>query len=252
MTSCSFCRAMNKQMTTPCSSLALSNWLHAQLAPSAGNFTSNVLLGRTDLASLLETGLQASCSLVESTSCFSGGQLAGAIVGTACALLAVALLCKLMYAWQRHSVVARQPPGESAGGLKPSPPLAATYNTGAAAAAQDTEVGERSWRSQLCCWLSRVCQAGLRPSNSTGHIVALNRASIDTAPRAGPDTTLLLSDCQNSTSLWEMLPTNVMDQCMRLHDDCLRQHLGRHEGYGVWSRGETQHPHQPASQPGQR
>ncbi|KAL6749138.1 hypothetical protein V8C86DRAFT_1052673 [Haematococcus lacustris] len=219
-------------MTTQFCSLALSNWLHAQLAPSAGNFTSNVLLGRTDLASLLETGLQASCSLVESTSCFSGGQLAGAIVGTACALLAVALLCKLMYAWQRHSVVARQSPGESAGGSKPSPPMAATYNTGAAAAAQDTEVGERSWRSQLCCWLSRVCQAGLRPSNSTSHIMALNRASIDTAPRAGPDTTLLLSDCQNSTSLWEMLPTNVMDQCMRLHDDCLRQHLGRHEGYG--------------------
>jgi hypothetical protein len=42
---------------------------------------------------------------------------------------------------------------------------------------------------------------------------------------------------QNSTSLWEMLPTNVMDEAMRLHDECLRAHLATYQGYESASEG---------------
>jgi hypothetical protein len=34
-----------------------------------------------------------------------------------------------------------------------------------------------------------------------------------------------------------MLPTNVMDEAMRLHDDCLRAHLAAYQGYESASEG---------------
>jgi hypothetical protein len=48
------------------------------------------------------------------------------------------------------------------------------------------------------------------------------------APGLGPDTTLVLTDVQNSTTLFEILPTEVMDRAMRLHDECFRRNLTMH------------------------
>ena len=35
----------------------------------------------------------------------------------------------------------------------------------------------------------------------------------------------------------ELLPTIVMDECMRLHDECLRKLLAKHRGYESATEG---------------
>ncbi|KXZ42844.1 hypothetical protein GPECTOR_115g338 [Gonium pectorale] len=61
-----------------------------------------------------------------------------------------------------------------------------------------------------------------------GHRDLLGRVK---APRAGPDTTLLVSDVQNSTRLWEELPASVMDTALKIHHATFRRVMARHDGY---------------------
>lgn len=49
-------------------------------------------------------------------------------------------------------------------------------------------------------------------------------------PGLGPDTTLLVTDIQNSTRLWEDLSVIVMDQSLRLHHATIRTLLPKHNG----------------------
>ncbi|EFJ49433.1 guanylyl and adenylyl cyclase family member, partial [Volvox carteri f. nagariensis] len=51
------------------------------------------------------------------------------------------------------------------------------------------------------------------------------------APGPFEDTTLLVTDIQDSTALWEMLPSNVMDRAIKEHHTCLRKLLLKHSGY---------------------
>lgn len=53
------------------------------------------------------------------------------------------------------------------------------------------------------------------------------------APRPGPDTTLLISDVQSSTTLWEELPPEVMDAALALHHATVRRLAARHDGWVV-------------------
>lgn len=59
------------------------------------------------------------------------------------------------------------------------------------------------------------------------------------APGLGPDTALVLTDVQNSTTLFEILPTEVMDRAMRLHDECFRRNLTKHRGYESATEGDA-------------
>lgn len=63
---------------------------------------------------------------------------------------------------------------------------------------------------------------------------------LDVLPGRVPCLMRVLPALQNSTSLWEMLPTSVMDEAMRLHDECLRLHLGKYQGYESASEGEPE------------
>ncbi|KAG2447205.1 hypothetical protein HYH02_007946 [Chlamydomonas schloesseri] len=58
-------------------------------------------------------------------------------------------------------------------------------------------------------------------------------------PGAGPGTTLLLTDIQNSTVLWETLPPDVMDAAIRCHHDVLRGLLQPHGGYESATEGDA-------------
>ncbi|GFH07645.1 guanylate cyclase domain-containing protein, partial [Haematococcus lacustris] len=49
-------------------------------------------------------------------------------------------------------------------------------------------------------------------------------------PGAGPDTTLVLTDVQDSTTLYECLPVEVMDACMRIAERIIRDLLAAHQG----------------------
>lgn len=44
-------------------------------------------------------------------------------------------------------------------------------------------------------------------------------------PRSGPDVTLLVTDIESSTTMWESLPAAVMDNALKLHHECIRKHL---------------------------
>ncbi|KAG2483423.1 hypothetical protein HYH03_017679 [Edaphochlamys debaryana] len=60
------------------------------------------------------------------------------------------------------------------------------------------------------------------------------------APRPGPDTTLLVTDVQNGTLLWEALPAaSCMDPAMRMHHATLRQLCARHDGYESAVEGDS-------------
>ena len=53
------------------------------------------------------------------------------------------------------------------------------------------------------------------------------------APLAGPLTTLLVTDVQNSTVLWDSLPSEVMDLAYNCHHTCIRKILADSGGYEV-------------------
>ncbi|KAG2433417.1 hypothetical protein HXX76_008475 [Chlamydomonas incerta] len=59
------------------------------------------------------------------------------------------------------------------------------------------------------------------------------------APRAGPDTTLLVTDVQNSTVLWEGLPVSVMDIVLKLHHGIIRSVLSEYDGYESATEGDS-------------
>ncbi|KAG2501111.1 hypothetical protein HYH03_000929 [Edaphochlamys debaryana] len=50
-------------------------------------------------------------------------------------------------------------------------------------------------------------------------------------PYASPECTLLVTDVQGSTSLWELLPAEVMQASLQLHDAVIRRLLSQHGGY---------------------
>ncbi|KAG2500097.1 hypothetical protein HYH03_001680 [Edaphochlamys debaryana] len=59
------------------------------------------------------------------------------------------------------------------------------------------------------------------------------------APRAGPDTSLLVSDIQNSTRLWEELSTATMDAALRTHHATIRRVMAAHDGYESATEGDS-------------
>ncbi|KXZ46692.1 hypothetical protein GPECTOR_41g656 [Gonium pectorale] len=59
------------------------------------------------------------------------------------------------------------------------------------------------------------------------------------APHAGPNTTLLVTDIQDSTCLWESLHAEVMDAAVKLHHRVIRGLLVLHNGYESATEGDS-------------
>lgn len=57
------------------------------------------------------------------------------------------------------------------------------------------------------------------------------------APGASPLTTLLLTDIQNSTLLWETLPAEVMDAAIGCHHKVFRSLMAAHNAYESATEG---------------
>ncbi|KAG2434337.1 hypothetical protein HYH02_012357 [Chlamydomonas schloesseri] len=58
-------------------------------------------------------------------------------------------------------------------------------------------------------------------------------------PGAGPTTTLVMTDVQNSTLLWEVLDVHVMDECLSLHHHVMREAIAANRGYEVFTEGDA-------------
>ncbi|MEW5319088.1 MAG: hypothetical protein WDW38_010259 [Sanguina aurantia] len=58
-------------------------------------------------------------------------------------------------------------------------------------------------------------------------------------PGLGPDTTILVTDIQDSTALWENLAADVMDRAIKEHHDCMRRLLLKHSGYESATEGDS-------------
>ncbi|KAG2450151.1 hypothetical protein HYH02_000253 [Chlamydomonas schloesseri] len=76
-----------------------------------------------------------------------------------------------------------------------------------------------------------------------GHVVAkvmppARRGSVRPAP-FGLDACLVVTDIQDSTSLWEALPPVEMDTAIDAHHACLRKLLLKHEGYESATEGDS-------------
>ncbi|MEW5319087.1 MAG: hypothetical protein WDW38_010258 [Sanguina aurantia] len=59
------------------------------------------------------------------------------------------------------------------------------------------------------------------------------------APGPYEDTTLLITDIQDSTALWELLPASVMDRAIKEHHQCMRKLLLKHSGYESATEGDS-------------
>lgn len=59
------------------------------------------------------------------------------------------------------------------------------------------------------------------------------------APGVGPNTTLVVTDIENSTTLWETLPAEVMDQALQMHHATIRSLLVKHVGYESATEGDS-------------
>ncbi|KAG2494401.1 hypothetical protein HYH03_007453 [Edaphochlamys debaryana] len=58
-------------------------------------------------------------------------------------------------------------------------------------------------------------------------------------PGAGPMTTLVMTDVQNSTLLWEVLSQDIMDHCVHLHHMIMREAIAANRGYEVCTEGDA-------------
>ncbi|KAG2453169.1 hypothetical protein HYH02_002493 [Chlamydomonas schloesseri] len=65
------------------------------------------------------------------------------------------------------------------------------------------------------------------------------RQAREAAPGAGPDTTLLVTDIESSTVLWESLEAATMDAAIKLHHRIIRQLLLQHGGYESVTEGDS-------------
>ncbi|GFH17596.1 guanylate cyclase domain-containing protein, partial [Haematococcus lacustris] len=54
-----------------------------------------------------------------------------------------------------------------------------------------------------------------------------------------PGTTLLITDIQDSTVIWETLPADVTDQAVKLHHEVIRQSSIAHRGYECCTEGDS-------------
>eukprot|EP00798_Chlamydomonas_sp_ICE-L_P005939 gene5939-33516_t len=58
-------------------------------------------------------------------------------------------------------------------------------------------------------------------------------------PPAGPETTLVVTDIQDSTKLWETLDSSVMDESINLHHSIIRKCILSHSGYESATEGDS-------------
>ncbi|GIL56696.1 hypothetical protein Vafri_11999 [Volvox africanus] len=65
------------------------------------------------------------------------------------------------------------------------------------------------------------------------------RKGFATAPGPGPDTTLLVTDIQSSTSLWEHLDQEVMSTALSLHNSIMRKNIAAFSGYESATEGDS-------------
>ncbi|GLI71278.1 hypothetical protein VaNZ11_016406 [Volvox africanus] len=59
------------------------------------------------------------------------------------------------------------------------------------------------------------------------------------APGAGPATTLLITDIESSTALWELLPEHVMGNAIEMHHRIVRRALSQYAGYESATEGDS-------------
>lgn len=65
----------------------------------------------------------------------------------------------------------------------------------------------------------------------------LHGGGVHAPPGASPLTTLLLTDIQNSTLLWETLPAEVMDAAICCHHKVFRSLMAAHNAYESATEG---------------
>eukprot|EP00798_Chlamydomonas_sp_ICE-L_P017620 gene17620-23958_t len=58
-------------------------------------------------------------------------------------------------------------------------------------------------------------------------------------PGVSPSTTILVTDIQDSTTLWEELPAAVMNEVLHTHHECIRQQLLHFGGYESATEGDS-------------
>ncbi|GFR50637.1 hypothetical protein Agub_g12884, partial [Astrephomene gubernaculifera] len=69
--------------------------------------------------------------------------------------------------------------------------------------------------------------------------VRRRRSGAAQMPGYGPQTTLVVTDIQDSTVLWETVPEAVMDLSLDLHNHCVRQLVRRYRGYETHTEGDS-------------
>ncbi|GFR47041.1 hypothetical protein Agub_g8726, partial [Astrephomene gubernaculifera] len=124
---------------------------------------------------------------------------------------------------------------------QPSPPPAASPPPPVVAAA--------SRRRRIAIIIAVPCAAALLLAGGLAAAVLVVRrrraaaraadVELQQAPGVGPNTTLVVTDIQDSTTLWEALDVAVMDAALKVHHRVLREVLQTHRGYESATEGDS-------------
>ncbi|GFH21131.1 guanylyl and adenylyl cyclase family member [Haematococcus lacustris] len=129
----------------------------------------------------------------------------------------------------------------------PSPPLAGgpALSTPLLATAIAVPVGVCSLLMLLLAFIITHLRHNAKLQRSLlGHVLP---------PAAGDKATLVITDVQGSSKLWEMLPAGVMEASMKVHDELVRRLALDSSGYEWATEGDSQWPAElmAAGSPGQ-
>ncbi|GFR47039.1 hypothetical protein Agub_g8724 [Astrephomene gubernaculifera] len=124
---------------------------------------------------------------------------------------------------------------------QPSPPPAASPPPPVVAAA--------SRRRRTAASIAVPCAAALLMAAGLAAAVLIVRrrraaaraadVELQQAPGVGPNTTLVVTDIQDSTTLWEALDVAVMDAALKTHHTVVRELLRAHHGYESATEGDS-------------
>ncbi|MEW5318953.1 MAG: hypothetical protein WDW38_010132 [Sanguina aurantia] len=67
----------------------------------------------------------------------------------------------------------------------------------------------------------------------------LTSYQLNRPPKHGPETTLVVTDIENSTVAWEMLELEIMDSCINSHNECVRSVMRIHHGFESATEGDS-------------